>query len=317
MAVHRIARLHLRASEFSRAWRRCAPLSNQARFVSRHSSSSNKSTARPPVFELTDADVYPFGISQEPLFRNLSWTVGDTDCWAIMAPQASSASSIKSDLVQVVQAHARVSPTRAATYPLLRTLPLVKRSQAEGGPREPDISDIIHFVSFKTRLSRSGDFDDYTARYGSIRDEDRLTVRQHLEQSLPSQVQLEGARDGRDFITETAQLLQMDQLLDLPLITLSNGQTRRARILRALLHSPELLILEEPFSKTNSSMIEPHSWCFLPVAHCHSWPRRQFASYAHRSIEQTSRSSTTEDHARSASTGPSSATFRHASWARW
>lgn len=219
--------------------------------LSARCSSAVASTSRPPVFQLKNADVYPFGVSREPIFRNISWTVGDSDCWAIMAPQTSSSSaSARSDLTQVVQAHARVSPSGAATYPLLRTLPPIDRLEAEGGPREPDIHDIIHFVSFKTRLSRTGEFDDYTARYGSIRDEDRLTVRQHLEQSLPSHVVANGARGaGQDFITETAQLLQMDHLLDLPLITLSNGQTRRARIVRALLHKPELLILEEPFSE--------------------------------------------------------------------
>ncbi|KAG6847861.1 hypothetical protein H0H93_005463 [Arthromyces matolae] len=37
-------------------------------------------------------------------------------------------------------------------------------------------------------------------------------------------------------------------LLDLPLIALSNGQTRRARIIKALLRKPELLLLDEPLT---------------------------------------------------------------------
>ena len=54
-----------------------------------------------------------------------------------------------------------------------------------------------------------------------------------------------------DSIDVMAKQLQVDHLLDLPLVTLSNGQTRRARILRALLAKPELLILEEPFSASD------------------------------------------------------------------
>jgi ABC-type Mn2+/Zn2+ transport system ATPase subunit len=34
--------------------------------------------------------------------------------------------------------------------------------------------------------------------------------------------------------------------LDLPLVALSNGQTRRARVVKALLAQPELLLLDEP-----------------------------------------------------------------------
>jgi ABC-type multidrug transport system ATPase subunit len=37
--------------------------------------------------------------------------------------------------------------------------------------------------------------------------------------------------------------------LDLPLIALSNGQTRRARILKAVLSKPSLLLLDEPLSE--------------------------------------------------------------------
>ena len=42
--------------------------------------------------------------------------------------------------------------------------------------------------------------------------------------------------------------MHLDQLLDLPLIALSNGQMRRARIVKAVLKKPELLLLDEPLS---------------------------------------------------------------------
>lgn len=43
--------------------------------------------------------------------------------------------------------------------------------------------------------------------------------------------------------------LGLSSLLDLPLIALSNGQTRRARIVKAILSEPELLVLDEPLSE--------------------------------------------------------------------
>ncbi|KAG1898991.1 uncharacterized protein F5891DRAFT_1190175 [Suillus fuscotomentosus] len=42
--------------------------------------------------------------------------------------------------------------------------------------------------------------------------------------------------------------LGLSSLLDLPLIALSNGQTRRARIVKAILSEPELLVLDEPLT---------------------------------------------------------------------
>ncbi|CEQ38961.1 SPOSA6832_00430 [Sporobolomyces salmonicolor] len=198
--------------------------------------------SRPPVFQATNTTVFPFGVpSNDPehaLFRDLSLTIGDNDCWAVLSP--SSHSSAKSNFLSTIQHQARFHPAHSASHPILASLPPIERSAEEGGPREPTVEDIIQFVSFKTRLGRSGDFDDYTARYYSIRDEDKLTTLEHLKATTGEQDEAK--------ILETAKSLRMEKFLDLPLITLSNGQTRRARILRALLAKPELLVLEEPFT---------------------------------------------------------------------
>ena len=68
-------------------------------------------------------------------------------------------------------------------------------------------------------------------------DEDRITLRDHLTPSTTSPL----------FDTLTVQM-NLTSLLDLPLISLSNGQTRRARIVKAILDNPELLLLDEPLS---------------------------------------------------------------------
>lgn len=188
---------------------------------------------------------FPFGVpSNEPslaTFRELSWTVSDSACWAILS---SSTAPGRAHLVDAIRAQARFHPPASVSHPILDALPPIPRAARDGGPRAATVDDILQLVSFRTRLSSSGgEFDDYTARYYAIRDEDKLTVRQHLSASMPVQ--------DADSIDVMAKQLQVDHLLDLPLVTLSNGQTRRARILRALLAKPELLILEEPFSASD------------------------------------------------------------------
>jgi ABC-type sugar transport system ATPase subunit len=142
-----------------------------------------------------------------------------------------------------------------------------------GGPlpslslRSRPINEAVYFVSFAHRPRTSGGaFYDYTARYGAVRDEGRVTLRQSMfpeESGLvrdsidcffvdKSHHKLEDAtlrieKRSRRF-EELTEKLGLKQFLDLPLVALSNGQTRRARIVKALLERPEILLLDEPLS---------------------------------------------------------------------
>jgi ATPase subunit of ABC transporter with duplicated ATPase domains len=102
-----------------------------------------------------------------------------------------------------------------------------------------DIYEAVSLVSFATRLDTSGGgaFYDFTARYGALRDDDKVSLRDSLAGS-----------SSLDRLDSLAADLDLNELLHLPLVALSNGQTRRARILRALLRDPKLLVLDEPFS---------------------------------------------------------------------
>lgn len=106
-----------------------------------------------------------------------------------------------------------------------------------------DPVDHVRSVSFAHRpRAVSGGFYDYSARYGAVREEDRLTFRQSLLDS-------HGEHVDEDAMMDLLDKLDLRQFLDLPVIALSNGQTRRARILKALLRKPKVLLLDEPLSE--------------------------------------------------------------------
>jgi len=141
--------------------------------------------------------------------------------------------------------------------------------------------EAVAYVPFETPPGNfGGDFIDYTTRYGSIRDEDCVTLFETLMESRgvytglvaqlhmrPDPLQLHQDNTGLlkwnssyereetirkahaicKHIQSTAPALGLTSLLSRPLISLSNGQMRRARILRALIQGAEWVVLEDPF----------------------------------------------------------------------
>jgi len=96
-----------------------------------------------------------------------------------------------------------------------------------------------------------------SARYEAWREECDLSLREWLGGSITGKNPFEdgGEPEGEEALQEqrmkvegVAGDLMLRELLDQSVITLSNGQSRRARIAQALLKRPEVLAVDEPFS---------------------------------------------------------------------
>ena len=79
-------------------------------------------------------------------------------------------------------------------------------------------------------------------------DYDFLNIRPkaHVGEKSPAEIASEKVK--KDIFEDLTARLGLSSLLDLPLVALSNGQTRRARIVKAIMSEPELLLLDEPLS---------------------------------------------------------------------
>lgn len=126
-------------------------------------------------------------------------------------------------------------------------------SQTSGSSWDP--LDCVSIVSFGNRRRAAGSaFYDYTARYGAVREEDRITLRQSMfPETHPQEFNTRPQKQStplsdHELFYHLVEKMELGPLLDLPLIALSNGQTRRARIIKAIILKPELLLLDEPLT---------------------------------------------------------------------
>ena len=177
-----------------------------------------------PVVELEDVTVTRGG---HAVISGLNWTVREGQAWAVVGPTGSG----KSTLAEAVLGKHHIT-SGTVRWPLLDRL-------RASGRRVDYPSQVIAHVTFKeeSRLfSYAGHY--YQQRFEFADADEPLSLGTFLRSGSPATA---------DEIAAVAARLGLADRLEQPFITLSNGQTRRARIARALLGHPELLVLDDPF----------------------------------------------------------------------
>ncbi|MBN9517613.1 ATP-binding cassette domain-containing protein [bacterium] len=161
------------------------------------------------------------------VLSDFSWTVREGETWAVTGPVGSGKSTLADALLG--RLHLRGGDL---------TWPLLDRLRAAG--REAKyVSDIARHVPFQenSRLfSYAGHYYQQRFEFGDA--EEPLALDTFLRSGSPATA---------DEVAAVAARLGLADRLGQAFMTLSNGQTRRARIARALLGHPELLVLDDPF----------------------------------------------------------------------
>ncbi|BCR90217.1 putative ABC transporter [Aspergillus chevalieri] len=162
--------------------------------------------------------------------------------WAVIG------SSGRTSFLDVFRGQYICDPPTARSYPFLLTDEI-----AEKDPRLRFVGNAVQYIGFSGEGSGAigGTRGAYlSARYESHREETDWTVEQYLKGQTELNP-LEGFEDGKVkdkvLLDQVISDLRLKELLDMPVANLSNGQTRRARIAKALLSKPELLLLDDPF----------------------------------------------------------------------
>ncbi|PPQ96386.1 hypothetical protein CVT26_004988 [Gymnopilus dilepis] len=213
--------------------------------------------SKPIISVPPNSKVYAFGAPSQtrlPLlaFSESGWTVNEGEAWAVVSGVGTGGAG-KGGVFKAIQTllgHTRIAPPTSQAQ---------ARWAEAGGlypflPPSIDPYTRIKVVSFRQRTGGGdgGAFFDYTARYGAMReDEDKVTLRDTLLQSTLGSGSGSTSTEGRlpsKLFDELTEKMGLKGLMDLPIVTLSNGQTRRARVVKAILERPELLLLDEPLT---------------------------------------------------------------------
>ncbi|KAK9767153.1 hypothetical protein K7432_003276 [Basidiobolus ranarum] len=178
------------------------------------------------LISLKDATVFRQS-GKQPSFKNVTWALNEGENWAVVG----SVSSGKTTFAETLAGKQRVEPHSAIKWPFLDQF-------SSSYP-----SEHIHLVSFKedSRLfSYGGHY--YQERFNFSDPLNDITLEDYLLTNLK-----QPSSEVKEELAQLSKTLGIEHLLPLSFMKLSNGQTRRARITRALLAKPRMLILDEPF----------------------------------------------------------------------
>jgi len=165
--------------------------------------------------------------------------------WAVIAPQDGTT------FLQILRGSYLCVPPNSRKFPYLASEEIEKKDHRLRVP-----SRAIQYVGFNdgkgAASSGSGSIRGayLSARYESRREETDWTVLQYLKGETELNPDKEAAAErhvDESLLSKVMSDLRLHKLADMPVSNLSNGQTRRTRIAKALMEKPELLLLDEPF----------------------------------------------------------------------
>jgi ABC-type sugar transport system ATPase subunit len=215
---------------------------------------SRRLYSSPPVVKITNGTFYRHhpsskgddASSNPPLFPRLTLSLPSFSTpnqhWAILSPS----SDIRTAFLQILRGQLLCFPPTARSFPYLLT-PAITESR----PRLRFPERAIEYVGFDVeRKAFGGAY--LSARYESLREDTDFTVQRYLTGIVtmnPGEEELKAKSVDEEDMTRVMRDLELERFIDKPVSMLSNGQSRRARIAKALLSRPEMLCLDAPFSE--------------------------------------------------------------------